>query len=459
MVRKAKRFWIICLSIALTPPLLSLNRIAYTRPGQMMKIPSTRIGRSPYLFRTGFGAEIHNFSPFNVARGVYFEMDVTNRFTLGFSSGQGGDTTAVVALDTSTYVAPIEFGFHLQQKIYERESISFSIGVHDVIFENDPGDGLSLDPKMLSFFGIIGSEKPFGDYYLSTYIGFGTGGFSQAFTTGKVTTPEDTASTGTSAGVFAGFLLNTPFLPQWGGLDFVGEFDGSGINVGLRIPLTSDYRLSLGFTHIENLPAFSEEPYSQTHPGLTIGLDMSVPRGGEAREVPGIPTPGVGLGPAPIPEGAILDSTLLAADVAVASLRDSLRVTRHHVRNLNAQVAQLKQKSVSLTDSVKTLRLSKTVAQKDLNMAMKHMSLSQRYAFAGDYREALQEVQTALDLNPNLALAYARRGAIYYKLGDIQRATINWNLALQIDPEYDDVRNILKALHENRLKTIDFQKE
>ena len=65
----------------------------------------------------------------------------------------------------------------------------------------------------------------------------------------------------------------------------------------------------------------------------------------------------------------------------------------------------------------------------------------------------MQEVESALELNPNLALAYARRGSIYYKLGDVQRATINWNLALRMDPEYDDVRNVLKALHENRLKS------
>jgi tetratricopeptide (TPR) repeat protein len=56
-------------------------------------------------------------------------------------------------------------------------------------------------------------------------------------------------------------------------------------------------------------------------------------------------------------------------------------------------------------------------------------------------------------------LAYARRGSIYYKLGDIQRASINWNLALRMDPEYDDVRNILKALHENRLKSTSIVEE
>ena len=70
-----------------------------------------------------------------------------------------------------------------------------------------------------------------------------------------------------------------------------------------------------------------------------------------------------------------------------------------------------------------------------------------------------QEVDLALELNPDLALAYARRGSIYYKLGDVQRATINWNLALRLDPEYTDVRNILKALNENKLKSTSIMEE
>ncbi|MFQ6673304.1 MAG: tetratricopeptide repeat protein [Fidelibacterota bacterium] len=458
MLIKRKSTWGVLVLALVAMPLGAVTRVAYTRPGQMMKIPTTRPTRAPYLFSAGFGSEIHNFSPFNVARGVYFTMDVSERFTLGFSSGQGADTTALENILESTYVPPVEFGFHFQQRVYVRNDISFSIGAHDIVFEN-ADEGLSLDPKQLSFFGVIGSEKSFSDYDLSTFMGFGTGGFSQAFATGTTESgQEDTTARGTRAGVFAGFLLNTPFLPKWGGLDFVGEFDGSGINVGLRIPLTSDYRLSLGFTHIENLPAFSDEPYGSDHPGFTMGLDMSVPRGVAVKEVPGLPGPRV-AGPAPIPEAGMLDTTLLTADLAVATLRDSIRVATFQTRNLATQVARLRQKSIALEDSVRAMRLEKAVTQKNINRAMRHLSRSLRYFYSGDYRESLQEVETALDLNPNLALAYARRGSIYYKLGDIQRATINWNLALQMDPEYDDVRNILKALHEDRLRTTSFNKE
>ena len=441
--------------LLLVMPLQAVTRVAYTHPGNMMKIPTTFVKRSPYLFTAGFSSEIHRFSPFNTARGVYFAMDMTDKFTLGFSSGQGADTTSVDNILNSTYLPPVEFGFHFQQKIYVRSDISFSIGLHDIVFQNAP-DGLSLDPKQLTFFSVIGSEKSFGEYHLSTYMGFGTGGFSPVVSTTTTSTTQtaDTASTGTGAGVFAGILLRTPFMPKWGGLDFVGEFDGTGINVGLRIPLTSDYRLSLGFTHIENLPAFSAEAYSFDHPGITLGFTMAIPRG-----APGVPLRGVAVGPAPILEAGVMDSTLMFADVAVATLRDSLRVTRHQSRNLASQVALLRQRSVSLENSVKSLKLEKSVSRKNVNRAMRHLSRSLRYFYSGDYREALQEVETALEMNPNLALAYARRGSIYYKLGDPQRATINWNLALQMDPEYDDVRNILKALHENRLKTTSFSRE
>ena len=446
-----KTVFIIFVTMILVVSVSAVTRVSYTHPGQMIKIPTTSTIRSPYLFSAGFGTEIHNFSPFNTARGVYFSMDLSKNFTLGFSSGQGADTTAL--LDESQYIPPVEFGFHVQQRLYSQGDISFSIGIHDIVFENAES-GVSLDPKQLSFFGVLGSQKPLGDYELSTYMGFGTGGFAQQL----ATTPEPDSTdteTGTNAGVFAGFILHTPFLPKWGGLDFVGEFDGTGINVGLRIPLTSDYRLSLGFTHIQNLPDWTEA-YGATHPGFTLGLDMSVPRSA-GEKVPSLPS--AEGGPYPSPEEGMYDSTMVAADVAVSSLRDSLRVSDHELRNFATQIAQLKQKNISLEDSVKTMMLVRNKSQKNINRAMRHLSRSLRYFYSGDYREALQEVETALELNPNLALAYARRGSIYYKLGDAQRATINWNLALQMDPEYDDVRNILKALHENRLKTTSFSQD
>ena len=447
------------------------NRVAYTRPGDMLKIPSSSLSRSPYLFQTGFGSEIHNFSPLNLSKGGYFNMETgKSGFLFGFSFTMAADTTQRAHLKESSYAAPVEFGFHVQKRVYTYQDVSISLGLQDIVFQNtDESSQLSLNSDELSLFAVVSSEKEVGSYKMNTYLGFGTGSL------GPISTPQfdddgysQTVAndTGSTAGVFVGFVLNTPYFARWGGIDLVGEFDGTGINVGLRIPLTSDYRLNLGFTHIDKLPHFGDT-YWAGHPGVTLGLDMAVPRAIIQEPVAGFfdgPSPFVDDPRKLYPVGgetitAQIDSTLRTADYVVHSLRDSMSLMNNEMRNLIIQLSALEQNSMFLEDSLKSLKLDQNVQDKNENDALRHLSRSLRFFYTGDYRGALQEVEAALELNPNLALAYARRGSIYYKLGDVQRATIDWNLALRLDAEYDDVRNILKALHENRLRTTSVIKE
>ena len=366
-------------------------------------------------------------------------------------------------ISKSQYTPQVEFGFHFQQRIFTYNDISLSAGLQDIVFQNNQDDEqmLSLNTDLLSFFVVLASEKDLGDYKMSTFMGFGTGGLGPMDSVKVISDSVQTAN----AGVFVGFLLKTPYFGRTGGMDIVGEFDGTGVNVGLRIPLTSDYRLNLGFTHIERLPSWKTR-YWTGHPAFTIGFDMAVPRVGGATRSPsygpsGQPIPSGGQMPIPgdgsVP--AYMDSTIAMADYTVLSLRDSMSMMNNEMRNLMVQLSALEQESQFLVDSLKQLKLGKNVADKNMNDAMRHLSRSLRYFYAGDFREALKEVDLSLELKPDLALAYARRGSIYYKLGDVQRATINWNLALRLDPEYDDVRNILKALHENRLKEANLFEE
>ena len=422
----------------------SATRIAYLRPGPMMKIPFSMSGTSPYLFTAGFGTEFHNLAPINTAKGFYYNMQAGD-WLLGFSTGSAGDTTRIANLDVSTYRAPVEFGFHLQRQLYSKDNISFSLGLQDIVFENKTS-GLNLDPNELSFFGVISSEQMIRDFKVNTFLGFGTGGFG-AIDTIEV---DSLKTSGTAAGVFMGLIFNTPYLDKWGGIDIVGEFDGNGINVGLRIPLTSDYRLNLGFAHIEKLPNWKDR-YWEGHAAFTLGFEISAARSS------GVKVPGGGPSPNILPNDKVsqsnVDTTLMMADYAVSTLRDSMGMMNNEMRNLMIRLAAMEQHSKFLEDSLKAVKLNNNVSEQKMNDAMRHLSRSLRYFYAGNYRSSLQEVESALELNPNLALAYARRGSIYYKLGDVQRATINWNLALRMDPEYDDVRNVLKALHENRLKS------
>ena len=437
-------------------------RVAYTRPGLMMRIPTSSIQKAPYIFRTGFGVELHNFDPINTAKGVYFDMEFGKGFSAGFSAVQGGDTTSLDLISESQYSPQVEFGFHFQQRVFVYNDISLSAGLQDIVFQNNQDDEqiLSLNSDLLSFFLVLASEKDLGDYKMSTFMGFGTGGLGPMDSVKVISDSTQTAN----AGVFVGFLLKTPYFGRNGGMDIVGEFDGTGVNVGLRIPLTSDYRLNLGFTHIERLPSWKTR-YWTGHPAFTIGFDMAVPRiGGSSRSS--------AIGPSNQPlstanlafsnDGTVpayMDSTIAMADFTVMSLRDSMLMMNNEMRNLMVQLSALEQESQFLVDSLKQLKLGKNVQEKNMNESMRHLSRSLRFFYAGDFREALKEVDLSLELKPDLALAYARRGSIYYKLGDVQRATINWNLALRLDPEYDDVRNILKALHENRLKDANLFEE
>ena len=470
---KLNRYILPISTLLLGAMLYSGTRVAYTRPGLMMRIPTSSNKKTPYLFRAGVSTEFHNFNPFNTARGVYFETELGRGFSLGFSGVTPGDTTRLSKLEESTYNAPAEFGFHFQQRVYAYNDISVSVGLQDIVFQSDQTseEMLSLNTSLLSAFLVLSSEKDLGEYKFNTYFGFGTGGLAPVDADtlpavfgddGKVISDS---SSETNAGVFIGFFMKTPYFSKRGGMDIVGEFDGTGVNVGLRIPLTSDYRLNLGFTHMEKLPEWGNR-YWSGHPGFTIGFDMAVPRDPRSRVQSGPSGPtniyaknknAVSGESSSIPIHR--DSTIAMANVAVETLRDSMALMNNEMRNLLVRLNAMEQNSRFLSDSLSSLKLETNVSEKNMNEALRHLSKSLRYFYAGDYREALKEVDLALELNPDLALAYARRGSIYYKLGDVQRATINWNLALRLDPEYTDVRNILKALNENKLKSASIIEE
>ena len=457
--------WIVLASL-----LMAGTRVAYTRPGLMMRIPTSSNKSTPYLFRTGVSTEFHNFNPFNTAKGAFFEMEIGRGFSAGFSAVIPGDTTRLSKLEESQYNAPAEFGFHFQKRVYKYNDIAVSVGLQDVVFESEQTseEMLSLNTSLLSAFVVLSSQKDLGEYKFDTYFGFGTGGLAPVTADTLPALLDEngaviTDSTESNAGVFVGFLMKTPYFAKRGGMDIVGEFDGTGVNVGLRIPLTSDYRLNLGFTHMEKLPEWGNR-YWNGHPGFTLGLDMAVPRDPRVRVQGGPSSPtniyrqgegSSGFDSVPLHR----DSTIAMANVAVTTLRDSMALMNNEMRNLLVRLNAMEQNSRFLSDSLNSLKLETNVSEKNMNEAMRFLSRSLRHFYAGDYREALKEVDLALELNPNLALAYARRGSIYYKLGDVQRATINWNLALRLDPEYTDVRNILKALNENKLKSTSMIEE
>jgi tetratricopeptide (TPR) repeat protein len=142
----------------------------------------------------------------------------------------------------------------------------------------------------------------------------------------------------------------------------------------------------------------------------------------------------------------------------VEILRDSIKVSNNMIDNLYSHNNMLQHSEAVLIDSTRNNLLREQVSLSNQNKAMRHLSRSLRYFYDEEYRVALSEVNIAIELNPNLAIAYGRRGSIYYKLGDSRRATLNWNVALQLDPEFTEIYEMLQAAEENRLKPVEISK-
>tara|TARA_B100000579_G_scaffold332833_1_gene283202 strand:- start:268 stop:768 length:501 start_codon:yes stop_codon:yes gene_type:complete len=149
-----------------------------------------------------------------------------------------------------------------------------------------------------------------------------------------------------------------------------------------------------------------------------------------------------------------VDSSLFNAGEYIYSLQDSLEILKQNINNIAAQNVELKLNNHFYRDSLNNVILQVEINNTTQNESMRHLSRSLRLYYQGDFQDALMEVDAAIALQPNIAVAYARKGSIFYKLNQIDRATLNWNIALKLDPEYSEVREMLNALKENKLRPV-----
>ena len=153
-----------------------------------------------------------------------------------------------------------------------------------------------------------------------------------------------------------------------------------------------------------------------------------------------------------------VDSSLFNAGEYIYSLQDSVQILKQEINNMAAQNVELQLNNHFYRDSLNNMILQTDINNSTQNEAMRYLSRSLRLYYQGDFKQALTEVDNAIALQPNIAVAYARKGSIYYKLNQIDRATLNWNIALKLDPEYSEVRDMLNALKENKLRPVSLDK-
>jgi len=396
-----------------------------------------------HLFNIDASAEILNFS------GDYQRYSSGVALSLQNKNGYNFGLTAVSLADPS---GMSEAGFHIQKTLFKYGDVTISSGVHDILYKRDGNDVIRIND--MSFFTVFTSYKEFDNYNL--VINFGGG-------TGKIDYDPQTeyAAEGQTAGVFMGFKLNTSYFKKSGGMDVIMEYDGKGAHMGFRIPITNDYLINIGITNLLNLGKFGTESKEGKErlelqadaPSVSVGFTMNVPNL-FADKSPQLSDEPYDDG---IPLSAIGDTEERDTAALMVMLRDSIRIAGSELKNVSDHNLLLKQKLAILMDSTRVFHLEKQIERSNLNKIMRHVSRSLRHFYAADYRQALAEIDIAIKINPNVALSYARRGSIYYKLGDFQRATMNWNIALKLDPEFTEIQELLKASKDNRLSAVEME--
>ena len=414
-----------------------------------MRLPLVENYNSNHLFSIGLSSEITSVGEISSSSSA-FSISKTNinNVSWGFSY----TLPPYTGINSNERASGYELGFHYQKKIYSVGQTNIMAGIHDFIFD----DNKELSLNDLSLFINFSNSSKIGDYTFTSMIGAGAGKLAYD--------PHESIDESTEAtplgtlGVFAAIKLKTPFLNKWGGVDLITEFS-NGMNIGLSVPITEEYEFSFGITHLENLNDFSiqsansdgetAEALGEYAPGISFGLKINLPTVKTSNK----PTISQQNYPVLFMNGAI-DSSLYNAGEYIYFLQDSLEILKQQINNISATNVRLRLDNNNYQDSLNNLIFSSNINSTNQNAAMRHLSKSLRLYYQGDFTQALDAVEKAITLQPNTAMAYARKGSIYYKLNQLDRATLNWNIALKLDPEYQEVREMLNALKNNKLRPL-----
>ena len=140
------------------------SRIAFSRPGNMMRIPNVDNSMYRSLVILDVSSEILSSTQNSFA----FSAKTMNKsgYQYGFSFVKPWEPTYSV-----------ELGFHLQKNILQYGDVHLDAGIQDVLLRqvDDTTGTYGLDTKGVSLFTVLSSTKDFNDYAITTHLGFGSG--------------------------------------------------------------------------------------------------------------------------------------------------------------------------------------------------------------------------------------------------------------------------------------------
>tara|TARA_Y100000590_G_scaffold63129_1_gene67738 strand:- start:3533 stop:4834 length:1302 start_codon:yes stop_codon:yes gene_type:complete len=420
----------------------------------LIRTPSLLAENKQQEYRVGFSSEIINLNTFNSSDAIFFHAisDGGLHYGIAYSSH--------VKANKQDQSPPSDLSFHVGKQIYESQKMQINVGMNDILYSADAKHELSLYVALLNSNILLGPQKRF---ILQTAIGFGTG---------KINHDSHNYENDLShrARFFFGLNFHTPYLSSRGGMNILFDFDGSGMHLGATIPINKQLDIKLGMTNFQNVGDLgkyknkTEETIFSDAAGLSVGVAFKLNR--SIRPPARLASQAVEFASAsnecivlhareeysqPLSlnsecKDIALNEFIANINYDFTSLNDSIQLMQQINLSQNHTNAAKEYEIKMLQDSINIQYLKQRISKSELNIAMKHISQSLHYYYIGDYNLALQEIEQTIKRFPEMAIAYARKGSIFYKMGDLQQATINWNLALKHDPEYGEVREMLSSI-------------
>ena len=120
---------------------------------------------------------------------------------------------------------------------------------------------------------------------------------------------------------------------------------------------------------------------------------------------------------------------------------------------LNAQIqiqkrdiAQVERETGILQSEIETYYNRGQLTESNASDAFNYINLSAEYFYANEYYEAMVACRMALEIEPNMFVALAQLGSVYYMMEYYEDAIVMYEKALEINPEATDIQIVLADL-------------
>ena len=181
----------------------SSTRVAFSRPGSLIRTPSLLVNTPLDEYHVGFSSEVINSSTFNSSNAIFLN-GISHK---GFHYGLAYSTHASIDKDDNS--PPSNLSFHFGGKVYSAESMQINMGINDILYSSNAEHNLSLYVSLLNSGITLGEKKRLK---LQTALGFGTGKINAD----SHNYLEDISH---EARFFFGINMETPYLKDRGGLN------------------------------------------------------------------------------------------------------------------------------------------------------------------------------------------------------------------------------------------------